>query len=151
MDKKGFLLAEETLKIIVAVVCLGFLIYFLSALYFSNANSKEKINAEETISRISDVVKNNQINLEPVEMLNPAGWHLLSFVDVQKPNVCTGKNCLCICSKSIFSKNQLAKCDKNGACLIIDNLQSFGEIKIEKSGATSIEIDKTNGVVVRLK
>ena len=54
MDKKGFLLGEETLKIIVAVVCLGFLVYFLSALYFSNANSKEKIQAEETIYRISE-------------------------------------------------------------------------------------------------
>ncbi len=151
MDKKGFLLGEETLKIIVAVVCLGFLVYFLSALYFSNANSKEKIQAEETIYRISDVVKNNQINLESVEMLNPAGWYLLSFVNVQKPNVCVGKNCLCICSKSIFPKNQLTNCNKEGACLIVDNLQNFGEIKIEKSGATSIEIDKTNGVVVRLK
>ena len=151
MDKKGFLLAEETLKIIVAVVCLGFLIYFLSALYFSNSNSKEKIQAEEIISRVSDIVNNAQTTLESVDMLNPSGWYLFSFVNVLKPNVCTGKNCLCVCSKTIFSKNQLQECDKNGACLIINDLKSFQEFKIEKSGATSIEIDKTNGVEIRLK
>lgn len=150
MDKKGFLLGEETLKIIIAVVCLGFLVYFLGALYMSNSNSKERVQAEETISRISDVVKNKQINLESVEAINPAGWYLFSFVNAQKPNICTGKNCLCICPKSLFLKNQAIKCDEGG-CLIVEDLNSFEKIKIEKSGVTSIEIDKTNGVEIRLK
>lgn len=150
MDKKGFLLGEETLKIIIAVVCLSFLVYFLGALYMSNSNSKERVQAEETISRISEIISNNEMVLESVEAINPKGWYLFSFVDVLKPNFCTGKNCLCICSKSVFSKNQATKCD-DGACLIVEDLNSFEKIKIEKSGLTSIEIDKTQGVEIRLK
>ncbi len=158
MDKKGFLLGEETLKIIIALICLGLLVYFLGALYMSNLNSQKLVQAEETLSRISDIVKNNQANLESVEMLNPAGWYLFSFVNVLSPNSCAGKNCLCICDNvnvdtlfGLIESRQLQECGKNGVCLIVENLNSFEKIKIEKSGATSIEIDKTGGVRIRLK
>ncbi|KKK68866.1 hypothetical protein LCGC14_2939740, partial [marine sediment metagenome] len=36
MKKKGFLLAEETLKMILAVIAIGFLAFFLTSLYFNS-------------------------------------------------------------------------------------------------------------------
>ena len=58
MNKKGFLLAEETLKIIIALISLGFLVYFLGALYFANQDSKEleqaKASLEFLVKEIND-------------------------------------------------------------------------------------------------
>lgn len=45
-NKKGFLLANETLKIIIAVICIGFLIYFLAMLYLSKSGTQDKMDAE---------------------------------------------------------------------------------------------------------
>jgi hypothetical protein len=158
MDKKGFLLGEETLKMILAVVCLGFLVYFLAALYFSKIDSQKEIQAQETISRISDIVKNNQVSSESLEMLNPSGWFLFGFVGNSKPNVCVGENCLCLCKKvkvddfwGFISSRQLQECSKDGFCLIVERLNSFEPIKIEKAGKTSIILDKTNGVEIKIK
>ena len=39
-NKKGFLLAEETLKIILAVIAIGFLAYLLFSIYKSGSDSK---------------------------------------------------------------------------------------------------------------
>ena len=40
-DKKGFLLAEETLKIILAVIAIGFLAYLLVSIYFNYRENKD--------------------------------------------------------------------------------------------------------------
>ena len=48
-NKKGFLLAEETLKIILALICIVFLVYFLVYLYFSNVDSKKLEQAKSSL------------------------------------------------------------------------------------------------------
>lgn len=146
--KKAMLLTEETLKMILALIGLVLLIYFLTSLYYSSSSQKKHSEAVAEISRISKVVENaNSIN-EDVSSITPAGWYIFSFVGKEKPNQCSGENCLCICGRTInlFSW-QIKKCDKTGACLNIPNLGNFNPIKILPGGRTSINIDKSGGLV----
>jgi len=46
-NKRGFLLAEETLKIIVALIVIILLVSLLFALYFSNISKQENSESEE--------------------------------------------------------------------------------------------------------
>ncbi|MFC1710550.1 hypothetical protein ACFLZJ_00090 [Nanoarchaeota archaeon] len=151
MNKKGFLLGEETLKIVLAVIAISFLIYFLAALYLTNADKDKRIKAEETLEKISTEVRNLQLKTSSVDAINPEGWYLFGFVGgSSKPNSCAGENCLCICNDkwfANFNSRQLKECDEKGACLIIPGLQEFEKIKIQKGGLTSIEINKQGELV----
>ena len=48
-NKRGFLLAEETLKIIIAVICIVFLVYILVAVYNSHSADKKIEQAKEVL------------------------------------------------------------------------------------------------------
>lgn len=152
MNKRGILLAEETLKIIIALIAIGFLIYFLASLYFANANVQKKQHAAASLERIADVIRNIQNEVENVTDITPPGWYLFSFTDEEKPNLCSSINCLCICDNVFLGiGNQAKKCDKGGVCEIVEDLESFEEIKI-KSPAISIEVLKSeNKIIVREK
>lgn len=150
-NKGGFLLAEETLKIVVAVICIGFLVFFLTSLYFAKMNSEKLKQAESSLERISEVIENAEANSELIGGLTPEGWYLFSFVDEKKPNSCAGKNCLCICDKlgSLnFWSSQVEKCNKDGVCLIVDNLENkLIEIEIKKD-LTSVLIKKEGNIKI---
>ena len=147
-NKRAFLLAEETLKIVIALISISFLIYFLTALYFSSIEGQKFRQADATMERIKDVVNNDLSVVESVTEITPSGWKLISYVGEKKPNSCAGQNCLCICEDIWleFFDRQLNECSEEGICEIIPSLQDFGEIKIEGS-SISIEIDKSKGVV----
>ena len=145
-NKTGFLLAEETLKVVIAVISISFLIYFLSSIYFSKINEQKKQHAEATLEKIYEKINNQQTEKETLYDPTPFGWHLLGFVrQDKKPNSCAEKNCLCICEKVLWDlkgfNRQIKECDSDGACKIIENLDSFGEIEIKKA-PFSIEIIK---------
>ena len=129
MNKKGFLLAEETLKIIIALISLGFLVYFLGALYFANQDSKE---LEQAKASLEFLVKEINDGRKEVTIFNPeAGgntlWQVV-FFDASKrnflPNSCTNlkaDSCACICGPKVtdfaFSEEALVGiCDSYGAC-----------------------------------
>lgn len=147
-NKRAFLLAEETLKIVIALISISFLIYFLTALYFSSVGDQKFKQADATMERIIDVINNELAIVESVTDITPSGWNLISYVGEKKPNSCAGQNCLCIC-ENIWLKafdRQFKECNEGGICEIIPALQEFEEIKIEGS-SSSIEIDKSKGVV----
>ena len=50
--KKGFLLVEETLKIIIALISLIFLVYFLVSLYMANQNAKNLEWAKSSLNHL---------------------------------------------------------------------------------------------------
>ena len=143
MDKHGFLLAEETLKIILAVIAIGFLIYFLSALYFSKVNGEKLKFAEEDIEKIGAAIGSaNNGDILELDLINPEGWFLMSFVGGQvKPNSCFGENCLCICDNAWdyegkFNRQQ-KKCDGKGSCLVVEDLS--GSFYISIDGADNVK------------
>jgi hypothetical protein len=148
-NKRGFLLAEETLKIVIAVIAISFLIYFLISIYFANLNGEKKLQAESLIEIIGPKLNNiTEGGSDSVEVFNPQGWYIFSFANYEiKPNLCNNKNCLCICDNAWDFEDRLhrqqKKCDKSGVCLINEDLGGFEElgitgdlkiIKIIKSG-----------------
>ena len=121
MSKRGMLLVEETLKMIIAVIAIGFLIYFLVSLYFTRVQGNELNQANADINLLNNAIKAGT----PSETLNnPVGWYLFSFIEGKKPNACVNENCLCICDKVYYKTyfgfgedRQFTECNKNGACI----------------------------------
>ena len=145
MSKKGFLLAEELVKIVIAAACLGFLVYFLTAAYMAKLHSQELKHAQTTLDEI--LVK---INLGGGEVLGltPADWYLVGFVGQDWPDSCINKNCLCICEKTFFSRNQAKKCSENGVCKTVENLKGFSKIEIQRKDLTNIKVSVTPQVEI---
>mgnify|MGYP006971737276 CR=1 FL=1 len=161
-NKQAMLLASQVLKIVLAVIGIALLTYLLFALYNSNSNSQDLKDARATVDLISGIILKLRINSSYVgEALDitPNGWSLFSFVGSStKPNICSGKDCLCICDEvytvwGLLKDRQQKECDKNGVCLIVEDLQSFDEIPIEEGdGAfTSIEIKRSGKWIVVAK
>jgi type II secretory pathway pseudopilin PulG len=151
-NKNGFLLAEETLKIIIAVICIAVLAYLIISIYFSSLNSDKLKQAQETLTGSSQSIESaiNRVlssgKSESFYIANPQSWYLFSFTD-QKPNSCGGKNCICICDKvTIFYtiEKQITECSDNGVCTSVEQLENFEPIEIKKSteGLTSILLEK---------
>lgn len=151
-NKRGFLLAEETLKIVIAVICIGFLVYFLMSLYFANLNKEKLQQAEATLKTSEESIKVALENLKEegkeLHLKNPTGWSLFNFAGEIKPNLCGGENCLCICERTWFSAfdGQAKKCDEVGVCLIVLNLGKSNNIEIDDDGVF-IFIEKVNGLI----
>ena len=145
MKKRGMLLTEETLKIIIAVIGIAILVYLLVSLFYSGVNTKKEREARASIETISEIIDSTLGDFRGVQ---PYGWYLFSFVgEEKKPDLCTEKNCVCICRKvvaDVFNR-QAKQCNKNTACLAVSNLVGFEPIKIERKGITNIKISKTNG------
>jgi hypothetical protein len=156
-NRRGFLLANETLKIIIAVICIMFLVYFLTMLYFSKTGTQKRVEAESTLDRIDDIVKALKVGeKERQGILAPKGWNLMSFERHNSPNSCSNEDCLCICPRALDVRGkldrQIKKCDADGVCLGIRGLEGNPlDAKILGEGSlVSLEISKsTSGILVR--
>jgi hypothetical protein len=152
-SKRGFLLGEETLKIIIAVVCIIFLVILVTSLYFSFTGSQEAKYAEASKDLISKEITriNNggEYNSAGLLVPNPAGWYVMSFFgNDKKPNLCAGQNCFCLCRNILINvfDRQIKECDSKGTCSVVSTLKSFEKIKIENAG-TFITIQKINNEI----
>jgi len=154
-NQRAFLLGEETLKIVVALICIVMLIYFLAMLYYAKVDSNKLRQAQALLTNSSESIKekiNNLDKINPVEqhLMNPKGWYLFSFVNgEEKPNSCAGLNCLCICPSKNFWNSQVEKCGDKGVCLIEENLQKFSEIKIDQQFIIIRKVN--NNIIIREK
>ena len=161
-NKRAMLLAEETLKMVISVIAIGFLIYFLVSLYFSNQDAQKQVNAEGTLNKIQSVLDSPNQEAS-ISAITPGGWTVFSFTEEFKPNQCNGKECICICSEvwrygvsTIVGKSreerQAEECSDNGECLKVNNLKSFKPIYIEDSrtALTNIKVIKSEeGVEIK--
>jgi hypothetical protein len=150
-DKHGFLLGEETVKIVIAVICIVFLVFLLVSIYFSVSGNQQSKEAEASLKNIlvPEIERINvggETRINGTIIPNPSGWYIFSFIEGdKKPNLCSGENCVCICQNiwiNIFDR-QIKACDNKGTCNVFSNLKKFDEIKIEKSG-TFIAVQKVN-------
>jgi hypothetical protein len=137
-NRKGFLLAEETLKIVIAVISIGFLVYFLSSLYFANKTSAE---LEQAKASLDFLVKEVNAGSAEVILYNPKGWVLTSWNEGKLPNRCSNlgwKECLCMSDK----ENQAVKFLKNTAGYVgLANDEKKRISNIIDSGGTCLESD----------
>lgn len=97
-NKKGFLLGEETVKIIIAVIGLLILVYLLASLYITNRNKELELAKASLEHLITDI----NAGRTETEIYNPKEWIIISFSSSQKninPKLCFDKgwdNCICI-------------------------------------------------------
>ena len=155
MNKKGFLLAEETLKIIIAVICISLLVYLLVSIYNNKTGGEKKLFAKGVLDRTGEIISSLGDNQnERQDLINPEGWYFISFTGTQaKPNLCLGKNCVCICPSAWDYKDKIhrqqKKCDDKGECLVVENLANERfKIKIEGTNNLKfIRIKKDDGVI----
>jgi hypothetical protein len=154
MNKKAFLLGEETVKIVIAVICIVFLIALLVSIYFSTTGNQQKVEAEKAmenvlVPEIARINTGGEASANRTLIQNPAGWSLFSFADGdKKPNTCSGQNCICLCKNILINvfNRQIKECDNVGICEIVPNLKNFDKIKIGKSG-TFVFVQKINNFI----
>jgi len=170
--KSGFLLAEETIKIIIALICLVFLIYVLTSIYYSNKNSKDLKLAQASLDHLVLEVDAGETE---VELYNPitngiapfrTHWYAFTWSNNGVfPNSCSTlgwERCVCICGFKSFSgftlKRASETCDDRGVCkelkkdLRIKSSGSFGVIGSDigfeiKDPPVRLTIDYGRGVI----
>lgn len=139
-NKKAFLLAEETLKVIISVIVIVFLVYFLVSIYMAKVNGDKLPQAtallKDSENSINVIINNlSEGQTKTKDVIEPKGWYIFSFTGSEvKPNLCAGSNCLCVCDDAFdlngrFNRQQ-KKCDEKGVCLVENELGEFEDIKI---------------------
>jgi len=124
IDKKGFLLAEETLKIILSVIAIGFLAYLLFSIYNANKEAKDLELAEASLEHLTAEIDSGSVDIEIYNPTTNNAWYIVGWpVSGEKPLYCDNlgwEKCLCICkysSAQIINPSKLSRlCDKTGVC-----------------------------------
>ena len=139
-DKKGQLLPEETVKVVIAVLCILALAFLLFSLYNAKKNAEQLEFAKESIELLSQGIDDG---ITSVDIYNPKNWNIGTWPheiqlmvafkegsrpegkEMQFPMFCSNlgwTNCICICQV-----DSAEGCDDEGIC--INN-----EKKLEISG-----------------
>ncbi len=123
MEKRGFLLAEETLKIILAVIAIGFLAYLLFSIYSARKESKELELAKASLDFLIEEINSDKTE---IEIYNPSStalkkWWIASWpYNNIMPKSCSNvgwENCICIFSgRSIKPEGYAEDSDNHGVC-----------------------------------
>ncbi|MEX0920536.1 MAG: hypothetical protein WDZ69_03080 [Candidatus Pacearchaeota archaeon] len=160
IDRKGFLLAEETLKMILSVIAIGFLAFLLFSLYNAGKSSQDLEFAEESVDFLLEGIN---AEVEDVEIFNPEGWVVVSWpYEGMVPDACSNvgwENCICIVEDAGEWRDSVPLADgrieklkgnsNEGACR--ENPSDFstnGPIKI-RDAPIVLEIDYENEVIRR--
>ncbi len=145
MDKNGFLLAEETLKIVLAVIGIGLLVFLLVSIYYSSLEKKQLESAKILSEKISSTILNEQEN--SLDLVGaPSGWVITSWpYQGILPLSCSTLGytyCICICNRDLSSLSPgsyAEDCNKLGVC--IENTQDFSVSSFEGASLSPILID----------
>tara|TARA_Y100000310_G_scaffold343846_1_gene453461 strand:- start:3005 stop:3481 length:477 start_codon:yes stop_codon:yes gene_type:complete len=126
--KKGFLLGEHTLKIIIAVLCLLLLAYLLFSMYSSYKDNRNLEIAEASLDELIETMKLAKSSPQESTILNPKNWILLNYIKTEERPISCNKGCICLCEKASSAfpgdyvvapasrKEQTKKCNKIGVC-----------------------------------
>ena len=93
-QRRGFLLAEETLKMVIALISISFLIFFITSLYFGSINSQKLEQAKSTIGRTETVIQSlKESETQEQDLPKPIGWVFFFFFSGTKnKKLLSGKN-----------------------------------------------------------
>jgi len=170
-NKKGFLLGESTLKIIIAVIAIGLLLLLLYKLYDSFSGSAKIREARETLDKIIEKMnlleKGESVNLVLVKP-TPGGatpWYVVYFSENDdRPSKCVDeKNCLCICRfvlpmmswKDRCNNPSKAFCREIDKEIIIENGEGSNKFKVVGLNPVDISITKSptqdNKYIIKVK
>ena|SRR3989338_1442271 len=131
MNRKGDLLGEETLRVVIAIAAILLLILLLFNIYATFSNKPKIEKARALAERVEGKIGEAFSSGESREiLLEPQGWILLNYGNGE-PDTCAGRNCFCICEKDGFFESQLDSCNEDGICRVTDRNLDFSEIEIE--------------------
>ena len=139
MNKNGFLLGEEKIKIILALLGIIILIYIITAFYLNTSNSNKITQAESSLNAVFehiDIAKQEGSSILPIFV--PTSWYLFTYSELdEKPKLCAAdSDCICICAKKSFFnvfKNQEEVCAEKGVCKnSLDAIEKTDEIEIKE-------------------
>jgi len=120
--KADQLVLPESLKLIIAVLCLLLLIYLAWNLYTLTTTKSKLAQARETLSQIAGKINGLKEGQDKYMIVSPKDWYLLQNGDK-----------LCICSKEDLEKSKDICC-LNGAMekldkeIIFDSFCTFGKV-----------------------
>ncbi len=125
INRKGFLLGEFTLKVIIAVLCIIVLAFLVIKIYGALTNKPEIAKAEGTLERVLEKIRvaDNEGKEQGYVLIEPRDWVLI-YKPTGAPEMCSGRNCLCVCEKE--------DCSQNSVCEIVSReIIMTNSIKIE--------------------
>ncbi|PIN94509.1 hypothetical protein COU53_03325 [Candidatus Pacearchaeota archaeon CG10_big_fil_rev_8_21_14_0_10_30_48] len=174
MDKKGFLLAETTIKVVIAIICIGFLVFLGYKLYSLTAATEDLDQAEANMDKIMGIIESLEkqgSGSADYVLLSPSGWILIgwpndlfasyigggtggggySYSDYGNkiPNVCSENGwskCICLCKYD--ASDVLKKCDEQGVCREL-NFKSIVNVEgSDKSEGIKVETGKDLNIIL---
>lgn len=124
---EGFL-ESEVVKIIIAVICISFLIYFAFLLYQSSREKNENRQAKSTLEEINMAVEklNNSGQIDYL-YLAPKGYYFRVADENNKLTQCTSTFCICLCNEDDCS--DLNVCQKTQKLFIMDGGMTWKKIE----------------------
>ncbi len=159
-NKKGFLLGEFSLKVIIAIICILLLIYLLGRLYFNQQLSAEEEQAGATLDSIVAALpkaKDNPGQEITMTVYNPEGWVIVFWDKTHdRPETCFDKSCICVCKKlsdekmkiffigSAYDPPQYRACEMHSSiCKPLNQVMNYGRVQIKPG--KQIKIKYENG------
>jgi len=147
-NKKGFLLGEYTLKVIIAIICIFLLVFLLFVLYntFSGKSNDEQARANlKKLEEGINIVSSNQEFF--FIFTEPRGWIFKIFSKEKGPSSCLSHQCICVCEKASWFSSQTKKCFNKNICLSVpENFEMPRDIEI--NGPTGIVIKREGGKII---
>jgi len=150
MRKRGALLPEEVVKIVISLIVIALLVVLLSKLYFNSVQNKELEQAKASLENLIEQIGGGA---EEVTIFNPEYLAIMSWpylAEGKYPKDCSKKSCLCICNIpnnhnllfAAFNRQNVRElfideCNTLGVC--IENPEEFVISKLDQQGAIKIE------------
>lgn len=111
-NRKGFLLGEEAVKLILAVIAILFLILFIVFLYNNFSQNKELEQAKASLDYLVTQIESGS---SQAEIFNPKNWGVASFPfgDDKIPKSCSSvgwEKCICMCKYNSNAKSSRGSC-----------------------------------------
>jgi hypothetical protein len=145
MKKKGFLILDEWISIVIAVIGLVLIVGLFVGFYRASSQGEER-QAREFLDKLEgkiDVLENGQKNeflLQTVKKWTLIGWEVENKgrtikSDPDRPGKCSLKSCICLCpslndfsgstdywDNEVYLSKYAASCNSEGICRKFDNV-----------------------------
>ncbi|MEK6935849.1 MAG: hypothetical protein AABW67_03610, partial [Nanoarchaeota archaeon] len=151
-NKKAEITAEEVLKLVLAVLCIIILVILAAGLYGIFTKKTDLEQAKESLNQITSMILNIENTKSKTYLLiAPKDWLIIYFSDNNPSGTgCSGKTCLCFCSK-IAEEMNVNVCEHNGGTckdiLALDmNEQCYSKDKNSKGFVDYIVNDIASGM-----
>ncbi|NMB81126.1 MAG: hypothetical protein GYA14_04855 [Ignavibacteria bacterium] len=142
MQNKKAILIPETIKIVIAVICIFLLIYLAVSLYGIFISKSEIEKARATLDSIIGKINSLDNDGDKLDYLitGPEAWNIYYFENVAKDSLitCGGENCLCSCPEFAHQEdiptNSIDCINQGGICESVKNISfnSFCNILVEE-------------------